>query len=339
MTRLTAICGLALALMLTNPHALAHHSHASLDMNDLRTYKGVVSRYSWTMPHVFLKIDALDENGNVREYTVELNHPPYMRRAGWSKETFRPGDEITWYGPHDKDPERHYTGLVWAERGDGTRFGMELSTDPGGTPSTDFTGLWKRSDEGGFKPHYRPPSDWPLSERGQALVDGFHESQNPMINCGNPGPPKSMIVPYPMSITRPDEKTIFIERELMKEVRVIYLAEPPPPGPPSANGFSVGRFEGNELVVETNNFVADKWGMHTGIDSSEQKQLVERYRLSDDGLYLHAEFTITDPVYLSKPHTFTHRWMKLEDRDVIQAPCTMEAAKLFQEAGYGENKE
>ena len=41
----------------TSP-ALAHHSHASLNKDDVRLYKGRVTKYSWTMPHVFLQIDA-----------------------------------------------------------------------------------------------------------------------------------------------------------------------------------------------------------------------------------------------------------------------------------------
>lgn len=315
----------------------AHHSHASLNKNDVRLYTGVVKRYSWTMPHVFLRIEGADESGKIVEYTVELQHPPAMAGRGWSRNTFKPGDRITWEGPHDHDLERHYTGMAWAERGDGTRFNMDQNAEGVAKPSTDFTGLWKRSDVGGFKPHYKPPVGWPLSAKGQELVDNFHEDQNPMVTCGNPGPPKSMIVPYPMMLTRPDDKTVVIERELMKEKRIVHLDDGGSPGEPTANGYSVGRFEGDQLVIETTNFVADRWGIHTGIDSSEQKHLVERYRLSDDGMFLHAEITVTDPVYLAEPMTFSHRWRKLADREVIQAPCTLEASRLYLEAGYSDS--
>jgi hypothetical protein len=321
------------AVLLIGSPANAHHSHASLNMDDVRMYKGRVTKYSWTMPHVFLRIEAPDENGVIVEYTVEMQHPPAMARVGWSKTTFKPGDRIIWQGPHDKNPNRHYTGMHWAERGDGVRLTMDSSEVANvATPSTDFTGLWKRSDEGGFKPHYKPPVGWPLTAKGQELVDNFHEDQNPMVTCGNPGPPKSMIVPYPMMLTRPDENTVLIERELMEEVRVVHLNGMGEPGEPSANGFSTGRFEGDTLVVETTNFIADKWGSHTGINSSEQKHLLERFTMSDDGMYLHAEITVTDPDYLTQPHTFTHRWVKLADREVIQAPCTMEAAQLYLES-------
>jgi len=330
--------GCLAALILSAP-AAAHHSHASLNKDDVRTYSGVVTRYSWTMPHVFLKVQGPDKDGNLVEYSIELQHPPAMAKVGWSKTSWKPGDRITWEGPHDHDPDRHYTGLNWAERGDGQRFNFDEKADGQVAPSTDFTGLWKRSDVGGFQPHYRPPEGWPLTPQGQALVDGFDENRNPMVSCGNPGPPKSMIVPYPVMITRPDEHTVVFERELMDELRVVHLDRDHPPGEPSVLGHSVGWFEGDALVVETTNFIADTWGTHTGIDSSEQKHLVERFTLSDDGLYLHAEITVTDPVYLAVPVTFTHRWTKLADREVIQAPCTMEAARLYLEAGYEERRE
>jgi len=320
--------------------ANAHHSHASLNKDDVRTYSGVVTRYSWTMPHVFLKVQGQDEAGALVEYSIEMNHPPSMAKAGWSRDAFEEGDRIVWSGPHDRDPDRHYTGMIWAERGDGTRF--DMNDEPVGAvePSTDFTGLWKRSDIGGFNPHYRPPEDWPLNERGQAMVAGFDENDNPMVRCGNPGPPKAMLLPYPISITRTDETHFEFERELMEEKRVVHLHPPGEaghaPGEPSVLGYSTGTLENDALVVETTNFVADPWGTHTGIDSSVQKHLLERFTLAEGGTYLLADITITDPEYLSEPHTFVHRWVKLADREVIQAPCTMEAARLYLEAGYGQ---
>ena len=322
--------------------ANAHHSHASLNRDDVRLYQGRVAKYSWTMPHVFLQIDAPDAGGNIVQYTVELQHPPAMARLGWARDTWKPGDRITWEGPHDKDLNRHYTGMSWAEKGDGTRLSTDRRSaaviENNAVPSTDFTGLWKRSDEGGFNPHYKPPKGWPLSARGQEIVDNFHEDQNPMVTCGNPGPPKMMIVPYPMVLTRPDENTVVIERELMKEKRYVYLnGTGPEMGAPSRLGYSTGKFAGNSLIVETTHFIDDPWGSHTGVDSSSEKHLVEKFTMSDDGLFLYADITVTDPVYLSKPHTFKHRWEKLADRPVIQAPCTMEAARLYLEAGYGQN--
>jgi len=256
-----------------------------------------------------------------------------MKGKGWDRDTFKRGDRIIWFGSHDKDKSRPYTSLIWAERPDGTRIGVENGAEEVIEPSTDFTGLWRRNDVGGFKPHYTPPEGWPLSAVGQEMVNNFDEDQNPMVTCGNPGPPKSMIVPYPVSFTRPDKNTVVMERELMQEKRIVYLDAGHEPGAPSKMGHSVGRFEGDEFVVDTTNFIEDKWGTHTGINSSEQKHLVERFTLSDDGLYLMAEITVTDPVYFTEPVVFDHRWKKLANREVIQAPCTMESALLYLKGG------
>jgi len=142
-----------------------------------------------------------------------------------------------------------------------------------------------------------------------------------------------MIVPYPVMITRPNDQTIVFERELMQTVRVIHLNQKKEKGAPSKLGHSIGWFEDGGLIVKTDNFIDDPWGSHTGIDSSKQKHLTEKFTLSEDGLFLYAEITVDDPVYLSKPHTFYHRWKKIGDREVIQAPCTMESAKLYLQGG------
>ena len=311
----------------------AHHSHSTINRDDVRVYKGVVTKYGWTMPHVYLKVKAPDAEGNIVNYSIEMEHPPSMASKGWSRSTFKPGDRIIWEGAHDRNPNRHYTALNWAEKGDGTRVGFTEAVTAEAVPSTDFVGLWKRSDVGGFKPHYRPPVGWPLTKVGQAQVDNFSEDQNPMVTCGNPGPPKSMIIPYPVIFTRPDENTLVMERELMDDLRIVHFDRDAPVGEPTKMGHSIGYFEGGTVVVETTNFIADDWGTHTGISSSAEKQLIERFTLSDGGLHLNAEITVTDPVFLSETYTFSHRWRKLPDRPVIQAPCTMEAAMLYLNAG------
>ena len=315
--------------------ALGHHSHASLDDNDVRIVSGLVTRYSWSYPHVYLKVEAPNPSGNVVEYSIELLHPGGMSARGWNKDTFKTGDRITWEGRHDRNKSRAYAGLEWAER-NGVRVGQDMAgNDQQIIPSSDFTGMWNR---GPNQFTYSPPPGWPLTEFGQALVDGFSEDQNPILECDDPGPPKSMILPYTHLIRYQDEKTLIIERDMMIGHRVIHLNQDTEQSPPSKFGHSVGRFENGDLIIETSGFTPDSWGTHTGIDSSEQKHLRERMRLVDDGLGVEIDITVTDPTYLSEPKTFIHRWIKAIDREVIRAPCTLESAKLFIEAGYGDEE-
>ena len=54
----------------------AHHSHATIDRDDKRMYKGIVVKYGWTMPHVYLKVDAPDEMFEIAEYSTDMPPPP-----------------------------------------------------------------------------------------------------------------------------------------------------------------------------------------------------------------------------------------------------------------------
>lgn len=318
-----------IAALMVSPPLWAHHSHATLDHNDVRVLRGVVKKYSWSMPHVFLKVEAPNLEGKLVEYSIEMLHPAAMAERGWSKSSFKPGDNITWEGEHDKNKARAYSSLNWAEK-DGARIGSEDKASKPITPSSDFTGLWNR---GPNQPTYYPPKGWKLTAKGQALVDGFKEDQNPVLNCGDPGVPKSMTLPYAHQVSRRDANTLVIARDLMEGERLIHLAAAPAPGAPSKLGYSTGRFENGDLIVETRNFTADTWGTHTGIDSSEQKTVLERFHLTDGGLGVELTITVTDSVYLSEPNTFTHRWVKVADRELVQTACTAESAQLWIEAG------
>ena len=69
------------------------------------------------------------------------------------------------------------------------------------------------------------------------------------------------------------------------------------------------------------------------MDSSDQKHLVERYALSDDGLALEIQMVVTDPVYLSEPVTIDYYMSKIPDRKLVDVQCSLENARLFLEAG------
>ena len=321
---------------LVPPFARAHHSHASLNPDDIQQLSGIVQEYVWRMPHVFLRIDGPNRAGEVVEWTIELMHPAAMIEQGWARDSFATGDRITWEGTMDRDPNRYYTGLRWAERGDGTLF---VSRGGGAAPvrevqpSADFSGLWVRDTaRTGF--HYTPPADWPYTDFAQPLVDNFDETSNPQYDCENPGPPKSTMLPYPVKMTWLDDSTLELAYDMRDQRRIVHFGGAPAPKAPSKTGVSRGRMEGDDLVVETTGFVADRWGNHTGVDSSEQKHLVERFSLIDDGLALRIQMTLADTVYLREPVEIDYYMRKIPDRDVMAENCSLEAARLYVEAGY-----
>jgi len=74
---------------------MAHHGAASFDTSKELTLKGTVTEWLWANPHCFLKMDAKDETGTVRNWTIELGNPTDITPRGFSRRTFKVGDEVT----------------------------------------------------------------------------------------------------------------------------------------------------------------------------------------------------------------------------------------------------
>jgi hypothetical protein len=81
-------------LTATTPLA-AHHGNASFDTSKRVTLKGTVTEWIWANPHCFLKMDATDDTGGVRNWALETQNPIAMTQRGWSRQAFKAGDQVT----------------------------------------------------------------------------------------------------------------------------------------------------------------------------------------------------------------------------------------------------
>ena len=73
----------------------AHHGAASFDSGKLVTVNGTVTEYVWSNPHVLVKVEAKDDTGNIAHWVLEAWNPVTQASRGWSKNTFKPGDEVS----------------------------------------------------------------------------------------------------------------------------------------------------------------------------------------------------------------------------------------------------
>ncbi len=102
----------------------AHHGFVSwFDMSRSVTVKGTVTSFDWTNPHSYIYFDVKDEKGATQKWSAELGAVAMLARAGWRKDTLKPGDEITLIGNPAKDgkPLMHLDKIVFAN-------GQELAT-------------------------------------------------------------------------------------------------------------------------------------------------------------------------------------------------------------------
>ena len=73
----------------------AHHGASAFDTGKKITLKGEVTEWFWANPHCFLKFDVSGDNGSIAHWIAETSNPPDMLNLGWSKQSLKPGDEIT----------------------------------------------------------------------------------------------------------------------------------------------------------------------------------------------------------------------------------------------------
>ena len=178
--------------------------------------------------------------------------------------------------------------------------GFALHHVAGAQEPPDFTGVWLATSPraGGGTPM---PA---LTARAQADLEAFDPLTDPVIRCVPPGFPRSGPIIYPLQIVQ-TEDLILILYETFGMIRRIYMDGRPMPEylPPSLMGFSAGRFEGEELVIETTNY-APGILLSRGVLQYGDMSVRERYRLVDDGRGLEGD------VYITAPETFAGTWLR-----------------------------
>ena len=89
---------------------------------------------------------------------------------------------------------------------------------------------------------------------------------------------------------------------------------------PAWMGYSVGRWEGDTLVVESNGFNDRTWLDHDGNPHTEALRMTERYRRRDFG-NLDVEVTLEDPTVYARPFTVTARAVLAADTEMLEFVC------------------
>jgi len=319
--------------------AAAHHSRANFELDRIISVEGVVTEFSWKSPHVWMKVESVDRRGETIEWLVEGNAIPPLRRMGWTRDAFKVGDKVVASGNPDRDPDNKLMFLQYISANDGSvLYNLKLPPEEEAKvaerlkptePSTDFGGTWIRvaSTKYFLLGSFEPPKNWPLTEKGEAQVAEFDLANDPYLRCHVTAIPRLTYSPFGHRWVR-DGDTINIEKEFNPVKRTIHLGmkEHPEDIEPSRAGHSIGWFEGDTLVVDTIGFVYDDWGNYRGLDSSEQKHIVERYTLTNDGYGLHMELTQSDPEFLTEPFTMEWDYIKQKDYEFEYQPCTIESA-------------
>jgi hypothetical protein len=340
-----AVVTLLLTFVATAP-ASAHHSAARFILAQSVTVSGVVTRYEWANPHVYIYVTETDAAGEAVEWEIEGQPPAMMRRIGWSRETLAVGDAVRLTGAPSRNASDKSLLLTSMHKADAALYdGQKLraamsgdgrSADAAAAPAAGgLDGVWVTLANFELVSSFaRPAARFQLTEAGAASVAAFDEAtMSPAVDCIPMPAPSATIVPDVKRISV-DDGSIRIAGEFDGGERVIHVvdgggkAHAPAPQP-SVHGHSIGRWEGKTLVVETSAFAPHALGHGLGLKSSPAKRLVERLTLDDDGTGLAYEFELTDPEMLAAPVMGKLRWVYRPDLTFMPEPCDRENARRF----------
>ena len=148
--------------------------------------------------------------------------------------------------------------------------------------------------EGDGQIPYTPEAAALKKENAEHWID-----RDPELKCYLPGIPRAMYMPYPFQIVQSTNK-INIAYAFTSTARTIHLDKVDPPPDDTYMGHSVGRWEGDTLVVDVTNFNGKNWFDRAGNFHSDALHLVERFTLITPDA-IHYEVTIEDPKVFTRP--------------------------------------
>lgn len=309
--------------------AAAHHSYLEFDDKNTIEIEGTLTTAGWQNPHANLLVRTLDG----RTYQVETSGLNYLRRFDAPLERYAVGSKVKVAGwPSKRSPSRLFgTNILsaggeelvlwraeprWQPTAYGTgtprMFGPPAPAETA-TPKTLFR-VWGSvyADPSGGLIFEAPPA---LTEAAQAVRASFPFDDTIALGCQPKGMWIIMAQPFPMDLVDRGD-TILVRLEEYDSVRVIHMRDAADPAtqPRTPLGYSVGRWEGETLVVETTQ-LGGGW-----VPFGPSAHLVERFTAGDDDR-LHYSIRITDPAFVTEPVEARRYWVARPGDDVLPFEC------------------
>jgi len=195
----------------------------------------------------------------------------------------------------------------------------------------DLSGVWmERQNVVTFSSTEPPLQPW-AAEKYLNAKPGYGpratpDSQDPILSCLPPGVPRIMLIPFPMQIVQiPGEVILLFEYD--HSIRHVYLdrREHPKELDQTWMGDSIGRWEGNTLVVDTTGLNDKTWLDQVGHPHSDALHVVERIRRVDRDT-LQDDLTIDDPKAYKTPWTGQQIFKRKPTWHLLEYVCSENAA-------------
>jgi hypothetical protein len=300
------------------PAANGHHSFGAEFEDTDGEISGVVRRARYTNPHPRYQVEVTLADGTTEEWELQGMSVTNMRANGWGADFVEVGDEVrVWgslgrnntkklfirglekstgelYDPSQRVTQRANPGDVNATVGKNYNYGQLNQDAP-----FDISGPWRNSYKFRVTVDDLEPKPTPFTAEAAAIYADVEHYDDYSLRCVAPGLPRIFGAPYDMDVLDAGNHYQFIYIE-HNTPRRIYMDDRLAPDnfPDTAMGWSVGQWEGEELVIETTKLKGG-WldGSGMPFHGGEDTRIVERYTFAEDKLSIEREMTIYDSYY------------------------------------------
>ena len=313
--------------------AQAHHSRQEFAL-DVEVMEGVLESVNWTNPHPTFDLTVTGEDGADETWEIQAFGSLYtLTRGGVSGDSFEPGQQVTIAG----QVSTRRDNILLANNvllPDGREVILNGGAEPWFNESAEAGGQahWAASEEdvvdaaaenlGLFRVWSQPHRSagttalegaisihLPWNEAALARRAEWDPLDDPDMQCMAKGMPAVMITPHPITFIE-DGSNIRIHAHEYDVERTIYIDnELPDDRPPSTVGYSVGRWDGDTLVVATADIAWNYFFFGFGLGDSVE--VTERITLSEDQSRLDYSAVFTDPDTFTEPATIDRFWLAL----------------------------
>jgi hypothetical protein len=211
---------------------------------------------------------------------------------------------------------------------------LTAAPKPDGTPvprtpdgRADLSGVWNKSIHVNTS---APVEPLPFTPAGLKAFNEVPTIVDPTARCILPGVPRVNNSPYPLQIMQLPDRVVFVY-EYMHNFRVIYTdgRSHRDSWEPSLMGDSIGRWEGDTLVIDTVNLTDRTRLDDHGNVHSDALHVIERWRrISANELWYEA--TIDDPKFYTRPWTTGYVIpLAPPDWEIMEYACTDNNKDLY----------
>jgi hypothetical protein len=327
----TALYALAAITPFAAP-AFAHHSQAMFDQSQEILIEGTVARFDWVNPHMYLVVETTGPDGKPALVEGEGLGITQALVDGLDRDALKPGTPVVMRA----NPNRGGWGKqvriqdVTTRDGEIHPFYTANRRTRILTPAESLAGHWAPA-RAALGAAFGAMGAWPVTPEGRAaqatlVADG--------ICYAEPTPILSILDELRTIEIGDDEVVMRFDNTGDHVVRTVHMdAEHPADVQPSVHGHSIGRWEGNTLVIDTVAFEPNLSGIALNVPSSAGKHVVERLTLTAERTRLRYEATVEDPTYLAGPATLAQQWDHRPDLEFSQnaGACDPEVAARYKD--------